>query len=144
MGWLNNMVVLFLIFWWISLLFSITVVPIYSLTDNVWEFLFLPVPVSLLNVFIFYWTGVDLQFVFQVYSGVFSYTYNLFQILFPFTFLQNIEHSSLCYTVGLCWLSILNIDMYLYAYVSIPNSQFIPYIYMCIYMYIYVNPKFPI
>ena len=46
------------------------VVPIYSLTDNVWEFLFLPVLISLLNVFIFYWTGVDLQFVFQVYGKV--------------------------------------------------------------------------
>ena len=30
----------------------------------------------------------------------------LFQILFPFR-LQNIEQSSLCYTVGPCWLSIL-------------------------------------
>ena len=33
----------------------------------------------------------------------------LFQILFPFSLLQNIEQSSLCYTVGLCWLSILDI-----------------------------------
>ena len=33
----------------------------------------------------------------------------LFQILFPFRLLQNIEQSSLCYTVGPCWLSILNI-----------------------------------
>ena len=32
-----------------------------------------------------------------------------FQILFPFTLLQNIEQSSLCYTVGPCWLSIVNI-----------------------------------
>ena len=32
----------------------------------------------------------------------------LFQILFPFTLLQNIDQSSLCCTVGLCWLSILN------------------------------------
>ena len=31
----------------------------------------------------------------------------LFQILFPFRLLQNIEQSSLCYTVGPCWLSIL-------------------------------------
>ena len=30
----------------------------------------------------------------------------LFQILFPFRLLQNIEQSSLCYTVGPCWLSI--------------------------------------
>ena len=33
----------------------------------------------------------------------------LFQIFFPFRLLQNIEQSSLCCTVGLCWLSILNI-----------------------------------
>ena len=32
----------------------------------------------------------------------------LFQILFPFRLSQNIEQSSLCYTVGPCWLSILN------------------------------------
>ena len=32
-----------------------------------------------------------------------------FQILFPFRLLQNTEQSSLCYTVGPCWLSILNI-----------------------------------
>ena len=30
----------------------------------------------------------------------------LFQIPFPFRLLQNIEHSSLCYIVNLCWLSI--------------------------------------
>ena len=36
----------------------------------------------------------------------------LFQILFPFRLLQNIEQSSLCYTVGPCWLSILNITVY--------------------------------
>ena len=33
----------------------------------------------------------------------------LFQILFPFRLLQNIEQHSLCYTLGPCWLSILNI-----------------------------------
>ena len=33
----------------------------------------------------------------------------LFQILFPFRLLQNIEQSSLCCTVGPCWLSILNV-----------------------------------
>ena len=33
----------------------------------------------------------------------------LFQVLFPFRLLQSIEQSSLCYTVGPCWLSILNI-----------------------------------
>ena len=32
----------------------------------------------------------------------------LFQILFPFRLLHNIEQSSLCYTVDPCWLFILN------------------------------------
>ena len=32
----------------------------------------------------------------------------LFRILFPFRLLQNTEQHSLCYTVGPCWLSILN------------------------------------
>ena len=35
----------------------------------------------------------------------------LFQILFSFRLLHNTERSSLCYTVGSCWLSILNIAM---------------------------------
>ena len=34
---------------------------------------------------------------------------SFFQILFPFRLLENIEQDSLCYTVGPCWLSILNI-----------------------------------
>ena len=33
----------------------------------------------------------------------------LFQIIFPFKLLQNIEQSSLRYTVGLCWFYILDI-----------------------------------
>ena len=36
------------------------------------------------------------------------YVYILFQIVFPFRLLQNIEQNSLCCTVGPCWLSILN------------------------------------
>ena len=35
----------------------------------------------------------------------------LFQILFPFRLLQSIEQSSLCYTVGPYWLSILTITV---------------------------------
>ena len=37
------------------------------------------------------------------------YIYKLFQVIFPYMLLQNIEQSSLCYTVGPYWLSILNI-----------------------------------
>ena len=32
----------------------------------------------------------------------------LFQILSPFRLLHNIEQSSLCYSIGPCWLFILN------------------------------------
>ena len=48
---------------------------------------------------------------FQVYRNVIRYTYPciLFQILFPFRLLQSIKQSSLCCTVGPCWLSILNV-----------------------------------
>ena len=52
---------------------------------------------------------------FQVYSKVIQeyifriYIYITFQILFHYRFSQDIEYSSLCYTVGLCCLSILYI-----------------------------------
>ena len=35
----------------------------------------------------------------------------LLHILFPIRLLLNVEQSSLCYTVGPFWLSILNIDV---------------------------------
>ena len=41
----------------------------------------------------------------------FTHTHTLFQIIFLFRLLQNIEQSSLCYTEGPCWLSILNIEV---------------------------------
>ena len=40
------------------------------------------------------------------YSDSVIYIYILFQILFLYRLLQDIEYCSLCYTVGLCWLSI--------------------------------------
>ena len=40
---------------------------------------------------------------------IYIYIYILFQILFPYRLLQNIECSSLCCTVGASWLSILYI-----------------------------------
>ena len=42
----------------------------------------------------------------------------LFQILFPGRLLQNIESSSLCYTVDPCWLSILYIVVCIFVSVS--------------------------
>ena len=73
----------------------------------------------------------------------------LFQILFPFRLLHNTEQSSLCYTVGPGWLSILfyfffeflNFILFIFlysrfllvinfihigVYMSIPIGQFIP------------------
>ena len=45
---------------------------------------------------------------FYFYLFIFSF-YILLQIIFSFRLLQNIEPNSLCYTVGPCWLSVLNI-----------------------------------
>ena len=50
----------------------------------------------------------------------------LFQILSPFRLLHNIEQSSLCYTVGPCWSSILKTAYILKGTMSIPNSLTIP------------------
>ena len=46
----------------------------------------------------------------------------LFKIFFPFSLLQNTEQSSLCYTVGSCWLSILNIALYIHAVLRFPSG----------------------
>ena len=65
-----------------------------------------------------------------------GYTSILFQILLSSRLLRNIEHSSLCYTVGPCWLSILYIvvseethslkkPIYIYTYIC-------GYIYVCV------------
>ena len=35
----------------------------------------------------------------------YTYVYILFQVLFPYRLLQDIEYGSLCYTVGPCWWS---------------------------------------
>ena len=82
---------------------------------------------SLLNyLFIFYWSTVDLQCVsFRCTAKWFSYRYMylsvciyihisisiLFQILFHYSLLQDIEYSSLCYTVSPYCLSILYISL---------------------------------
>ena len=44
-------------------------------------------------------------------SVIYIYVSILFQILFPFRLLQNIEQLSLCYTVDPCWLPVLNITV---------------------------------
>ena len=47
-----------------------------------------------------------------IYIYIHTHTHILFQILFPYRLLQNIEYSSLCSTVGPCWLPILYIAVY--------------------------------
>ena len=53
------------------------------------------------------------EMIIYMYMYVYEYMYMyvfasiLFQILFHYRILQNIEYSSLCYIVGPCWLSIL-------------------------------------
>ena len=49
----------------------------------------------------------------------------LFLILFPFKLLQNIDQSSLCYIVGPGWLF-----KYSSVYMSVPDSQYIPPLYL--------------
>ena len=47
-----------------------------------------------------------------IHTNIYSLIYILFQILFPYRLLQNIDYSSLCYTVGPGWLYILYIIQY--------------------------------
>ena len=49
-----------------------------------------------------------------MYSKVIKLCYIFLQILLLYRLLENIEYSSLCYTVGPCWLSILYIIVCIY------------------------------
>ena len=72
-------------------------------------------------LFILIFIGVQLIYNVVLVSGVqqsdsvmyikcmYIYVYIGFQILFHYKLLQDTEYGSLCYTVGLCWLSILYI-----------------------------------
>ena len=53
-------------------------------------------------------------------SGICMHVPIPFQILFPLRLLQKTEQSSLCYPVGPCWLSILNIAVSIYQ-LQAPN-----------------------
>ena len=74
-------------------------------------------------ILFFYWSVVDLQrcVSFRCTAKWFSYIYTciyiLFQILFPYRLLQNIEYSSLCYTVGPCCRR-RKIDLYGWVVIS--------------------------
>ena len=69
---------------------------------------------------LFYWSMVDLQccLSFQCTAKWFSYTsiYILFHILFHYGLLQDMEYSSLCYTVGPDCLSILYIIVFFFHF----------------------------
>ena len=55
----------------------------------------------------------------------------LFQIIFPIRLLQNIEPSSLCYTVGPCWLSIL---FYFLNFISLYSRFLLSILYILVYI----------
>ena len=62
--------------------------------------------------FVLEYSWFTMLYSFRCTAKWFSYTYthiNSFKILFPFRLLQTIEYNSLCYRVGPCLLSILNI-----------------------------------
>ena len=85
-------------------------------------------PISSLQLL--FYTGAELTNNVTLVSGVEQsdsdihiHVSTLFQILFPMWLLHNIEQNSLCYTVGPCLLSILNIAYrfkYSSVYVSLP------------------------
>ena len=83
--------------------------------SGLWSMGCSPVLVFFLFNFLFY-IGVQLINNVEFVSGVqqsdsviHTHVSILFQSFFPFRLLHNIEQSSLCYTAGPCWLSILNI-----------------------------------
>ena len=90
---------------------------LFSISDKLWGNVYqiLCPEVQLFFFFFnFYWSIVDLQCCFssgvqQSESVIHIHISTLFQILFPYRSLQSIGQSSLCYTAGPCWLSILNI-----------------------------------
>ena len=54
---------------------------------------------------------------------------SIFHVLFPYSLLQKLECSSLCYTVGPCWLSILYISsVYVNPKVLIYLPLFSPFV----------------
>ena len=57
--------------------------------------------------FLTIWATREVHLYIWIYLYLFFqlYIYILFQILFHYRSLQDIEYSSLCYIVGLCWLS---------------------------------------
>ena len=87
----------------------------------------MPMPYFLIfKILSSFWCRVDLQC--RISSKcteklihLYIYVYSLFEILFSCRLSQNIRQSSMCYAVGLCYLSILCSG----AHVFTPNSWFI-------------------
>ena len=64
-----------------------------------------------------------------MYIYIHTHTYILFQILFPYRLIIKIGYSSLCYTVGSCWLFILYIVVYVHPKLIIyPSSTPSPFV----------------
>ena len=84
--------------------------------NNSWAVFFLKGNI----IFLFYWCIADLQCCVNFFCTAkwFSYTYiyihSFFNILFHHGLSQDIEYSSLCYTIGPCCLSILYIIAYIW------------------------------
>ena len=58
-------------------------------------------------IYIYYWCIIDLQCYINFRCTAKWIQLYIFQILSTYSLLQNIEYSSLCYTVSLCWLPII-------------------------------------
>ena len=79
------------------------------------------------NKDLLYSTGNYTQYLVITYNGKeyekeYIYMYLFFQVLFPYRLLQNIEYSSLCYTIGPCWLSILYIFVFALQFFSFSSG----------------------
>ena len=59
--------------------------------------------------------------------GIYTHKYIPFQILFPYRLTQNIEYSSLCYTIGLFWLSLK--VLYASPYLTISKHSSLYFLY---------------
>ena len=73
--------------------------------------------------FLFYGSIVDLQCCVSfrcIANDSVIHIYIIFQILFPYRWLQSIEYDTLCYTVGPCSFSILYVCALSHSVVSDP------------------------
>ena len=61
-----------------------------------------------------------------LHSAIHIHVSSLPQTLLPFRLPHNIEQSSMCYTVGSCWLSILNIAVHVHPKLD-PVFWFFPF-----------------